>query len=60
MGGGRAGDRKIVIRSRGDVSKTEMRQSILRYLLREYDLQKHTVQALQKHSVQEYNHKEDH
>jgi len=51
MGGRRGGERKIVIRSKGRIPKAEMRQSILRYLLQEYDMQ---GKNLRGHPLQEY------
>lgn len=41
----RGGDRRIVIRCQGCISKAEMRQSILKYLLQEHDIQKHALQG---------------
>lgn len=45
MGGRRVRERMIVIRSKGCISRAEIRQSILKYLLREYDMQKHTIRG---------------
>jgi len=55
MSGRRRGERKMVIRSKGCISREEMRKSILKHLLQEYEIQKYTIQEnnQREHHLQE-------